>query len=253
MAHTDRVVLAAATLNRKYYLDVNTGTYAVPTWVPVNGMTDFVAKVDPALADDSDFYSGWKSQAKTALGWNITTKLVRKVTVASATAYDPGQEALRTASLAFGNTGIVDVRFYEVTTSGPKVEAYRGYAEVTWASDGGAMDALDTVSVTLTGRGELSAITHPDGAPSAVPVVTSINPTTGVQAGGYLVSIMGTGFTGTVETTGVKFGVTNATSWQVISNNLIVAIAPAKAAGPFEIVVTNASGASSSGPSITVS
>jgi hypothetical protein len=38
------------------------------------------------------------------------------------------------------------------------------FATVTWSPDGGGMDALSTVSVTLTGQGERKAITHPAAA-----------------------------------------------------------------------------------------
>ena len=112
------------------------------------------------------------------------------------------------------------------------------------------MSAIDAVSITLTGQGKRTIITHPDTV-SAVPVIYSIAPTTGPAAGGTMVEISGTGFTGTVPTTGVKFGGTNATSWVVINDDTIVAIAPAHVAGAVSIVVTNATGPSTTGGSFT--
>jgi hypothetical protein len=254
MASTTKVPLGASTLIRKWYLDVNTGTYGAPVWTGVFGVEEFKPALDPTVQDDADFDSaGYKSSTITALGWSLELKLARKVKASDATVYDPGQEALRAASMLMGTNNQVDLRWYEVTTNGPKVEAYRGYAAVSWTPDGGAMDALDTVSVTLTGQGARTVITHPDGAPSGVASVTSATPNTALQAGGTLISITGTGFTGTVETTGVKMGVTNFTSWIVMSDNTIVGIVPAKSAGSFEVVVTNASGASTGGPSVTYS
>jgi hypothetical protein len=165
MASTTKVPLGPATLNRKWYLDVNTGSYGSPTWTGVFGVTDFKAVKDPNLEDDSDFDSeGWKSSTVTSLAWSLELKIERKVTTALATAYDPGQEALRTFSDLMGTGNNADVRWYEVTAGGPKAEAYRGYATVSWEPDGGDMEALDTVTVKLTGKGKRNTITHPDGA-----------------------------------------------------------------------------------------
>jgi hypothetical protein len=63
---------------------------------------------------------------------------------------------------------------------------------------------------------------------------------------GNQVTITGNGFTGTVATTGVKFGATNATSWTVVSDSLIVAIMPTGTAGAANVTVTNANGTSNS-------
>lgn len=158
-----RTPLGASTTNRKWYLDVNTGSTAIPTWVAVHGLTEFQPSYEVTLQDDSDFDSeGHKSQTATAGAWSVTGKLARKVTAASATAYDAGQEALRLAGAEFGAANSVEVRFYEMEPDGPRVEAYQGSCAVSWNPDGGAMDGLSTVSFTLTGQGRRTAITHPD-------------------------------------------------------------------------------------------
>ena len=163
MPATTKVPLGTSTTNRKYYLDVNTTPSGAATWVGVFGITDFKNAHDPTLQDDSDFDSaGWKSQTKTAEAWGVEIKLRRAPTAADATAYDPGQEWLRTH--AIGQMGIANsvyVRYYEMEPGGPRVEAYAGRASVQWSPDGGVMDALSTVSVTLTGQGALTTITHP--------------------------------------------------------------------------------------------
>jgi hypothetical protein len=163
MPATTKVPLGASTTVRKWYLDVNTGTFASPTWVGVFGMTEFKPGIEPTLQDDSDMDSGgYKSQTKTAESWALECKVARKVTAASSTAYDPGQEVLRLKSIGtFGPANSVDIRYYEMEPSGPRIEAYRGNAAVTWSPDGGAMDDTDKVSVTLTGQGKLTPITHP--------------------------------------------------------------------------------------------
>jgi len=163
MAHVDRTALAASTLNSKWWLDVNSASYDTPTWVPVAGIMEFKPNKEATLQDDSDFDGGgWKSSVATALAWTIELKLKRAPTVASATAYNAGQEALRTASDLLGSAGRVDVSWYEITASGPKTEAYRGYATVSWSDDGGGMDATSTVTCTLTGQGARTTFTHPD-------------------------------------------------------------------------------------------
>ncbi len=164
MAHVDRTALAATTLNQKWWLDVQSGgTYGNPTWVPVAGIMEITPSKETTLQDDSDMDGGgYKSQVATALAWSIELKLKRAPTVASATTYNAGQEALRTASDLLGTLNRVDVRWYEITASGPVTETYRGYAAVSWSEDGGGMDALSTVTCTLTGQGARSTFAHPD-------------------------------------------------------------------------------------------
>jgi len=248
MAHVNKTPLAADTLNRKWFCDVNTGTYGSPTWISINGMLDFKASRDNTMQDDSDFDSdGAKSSTATAYSWSATTKLKRAVTVASATAYDAGQEVLRAASLYLGTQNRVDIRFYEVTTSGPVSEAWRGYAAVAWSEDGGGMDALDTVSCTLTGQGALTAITHPDYA-AAVPIVYSCTPNTGIAtAGGTLVHIVGVNFflsgvDDIVATTGVALEAHSFSTWNTVDDQNIWGVTPAETAGASTVLVTNSTG-----------
>ena len=194
MPATTKVPLGASTLNRKWYLDVNTGTHAAPTWIGVFGVEDLKPDFTPIVQPDDDYDSeGYKSSTVTAVAWGLTLKLARKVQASSATTYDPGQEVLRAASPHMGAANRVEVRWYEMEPSGPRVEAYQGYAAVSWSDDGGAMDANSTVSVVLTGQGARTSITHPDGA-FAAPVIYSITPSTVAAAGGTLVHVIGTNF-----------------------------------------------------------
>jgi hypothetical protein len=109
------------------------------------------------------------------------------------------------------------------------------------------MDATDAVSVKLMGQGTRTKPIHP-ATVASVPVVYSFTPITGPAAGATLVTVHGSGFTGTVVTTGVKFGATNATSWAVVDDDTLVATAPAHVAGAVAVVVTNATGPSTTGP-----
>lgn len=252
MAAPARVPLGGETLNRKWWIDVNTGTYAAPTWTPVNGVVDFKPTYEPTTQDDSDFDSaGAKSEVVTAYSWGAELKLARKVTVADATIYDTGQEAIRTVADNLGTANVLDIRFYEVNSGGPKTEAYRGYVVAKWSEDGGTMDALDSVTVSLIGKGARTAITHPDSAAS-VPIVSSITPAVGAAAGGEPVYIYGQFFTGT---TAVKMGAggTAFTDFNIISDYVIVGTVPAKVAATYIVEVTNATGASTGGPSFVYS
>jgi hypothetical protein len=241
---TTKVPLGASTLNRKWYLDVNTGSVAVPVWVGVFGMLDFQPVLNPTLQDDSDFDSGgYKSSTVTALDWSATFKVSRKVQASAITQYDPGQEFLRLTSLTQGVLNSVQVRFYEMSPGGPRIEAFSGLAAVSWSPDGGAMDALDTVSVTLTGQGQRTSISHPDTV-TPVPAVVSLSPTTAAAAGGATVTIHGSGFTGA---TAVHVGATlvATTSWTLVNDGTIVMSAPAKSAAAYDVDVTTPGGTSS--------
>jgi len=73
------------------------------------------------------------------------------------------------------------------------------------------------------------------------PVITSIYPSTGPSAGGTIVNITGTNFTGA---TGVLFGSTAASSYTVNNATSITATAPAVSAGVVDVTVSTAGGTS---------
>jgi hypothetical protein len=248
MPATTRVPLGAATTVRKWQIDVNVGTTAAPSWTGVFGVTSFKPNLSPTWKDTSDFDSGGDmSSTATARAWGVELKVERKTNASDPTTYDPGQEVLRLLAENLGVTNSVQVRWYEMEPGGPRVEAYTGTVGVEWSPDGGDMSTTDGVSIKLVGQGRRTIITHP-ATVAIVPVVFSFTPITGPAAGGTLVTVRGSGFTGTVATTGVKFGATNATSWNVVDDDTIVALAPAHAAGAVAIVVTNATGPSTTGP-----
>jgi len=246
MTATTVVPLGPSTLIRKWRLDVNTGTQGAPTWAHVAGLTDFKFALDPTMKDDTDLdSSGWKSESSTAMGWAVEAEAERKVQEAAQTQYNPGQEFLRTKSLLIGLGNHVEIRFYEMTSGGPKVEAYQGYASVQWKPKGGSNEDHDTVSITLSGQGLLSQITHPDGA-AVVPVLFSVSPAVGVQAGGTLHHLYGSGFyaAGVNDVQSMLLGVTSVPTFTTLSDSELVFLAPAKAQGPFVVYVTNTVGKS---------
>lgn len=249
MPATTRLELGETTLAKKWYLDVNTGTHASPSWLAVNAINNFKPDVADTKKDDSDYAGeGWGSDVVTKRKWTNSFKAMRKVKPDNPLAYDEGQEFLRAAADS-GN--VVEVRWYEMPDDGPRQEAYQGYATVTWSPDGGSDEDFDVVSVTLNGKGRRTAITHPDAA--AVPRVFSVSPATAATAGGELVIVTGWGFTGITGAAAVKVGGTNATDYEVVSNSKLAVVVPAKAGGAHAVVVTNGTGPSTDVVTITYS
>jgi len=101
--------------------------------------------------------------------------------------------------------------------------------------------AAGTVQVQVTNPSGSSANTAADDFTygATAPTVTNVNPPSGPIAGGNLVVITGTGFTGVTGAAGVKFGANNATSYTVNSNTQITALAPAGTAGTVNVTVTH--------------
>jgi len=78
----------------------------------------------------------------------------------------------------------------------------------------------------------------------AAPVIYSLDDVAGGIAGGEIVNVTGYGFTGV---TAVTVGGTAATDWQTNSVTSLTLIVPAKAAGPYDVVITTPAGASATG------
>lgn len=250
MPAVTKVPLGASTFVHKWCVDLNDvgngGTFAAPAWVGLFGTNDFVFAIEPSTEDDGDFDSpGWGSETTTSRKWKADTTLLRKTKVLDPFSYDDGQEIARAAGFELGDLNRVDARIYEMTAGGPKVEAYRGYASVQWVPAGGDNKAIEKVKLTLSGSGTLSKITHPDGA-AVVPVLRSVSPAVGVQAGGTLHHLFGVGFfaAGVSSVASMVLGVTNVPTYVVENDSELVFLAPAKAAGQFIVKVTNAVGQS---------
>jgi subtilase family serine protease len=103
-----------------------------------------------------------------------------------------------------------------------------------------------TTNVRVSGPGGQSAVVTPAdqftyALPKAVPVVSSVSPSSGSTAGGTSVTITGSGFTGA---TAVSFGGAAATSVVVKSGTKITATSPAHAATTTNVRVTGPGGQS---------
>lgn len=245
--------LGSTTVHRKWLFEVNTGTSGAPTWTAIGGINNSQFNPDNAtLQDDSDMQSGGAgSQTKTAGSASASLTLMRKVG-SDGISYDVGQEFLRAKAInQYGPNNSVQMRISEYTPGGgPRIEAYVGNFAVGWEVQAGDNTALDSVVVTLTGQGQCAAVTHPYPAAGAVPTVVSVTSPLAV-AGGTLVRIKGTGFTGTLSVS-IAGNVVAAGNWSVDNDGQITATAPAHTAGSgLPVVVTNATGASSGGATVT--
>lgn len=228
-------------LARRFRLDINIGTEAVPNFLELKGLNEFNGgPISPITQADMHYDSdGWKGYVKTAQEYLIegnvsvkrdrTTKLLNTV-----------HQFLEDASKAFDGDEVVQFRFYD---RGGQQMGGQGWGIVTWTADGGDAEQKGTVAFSLmpdADRPQLEAIANPLNA-TPVPIIASLSPATGAAAGGDLVTISGAHFTGT---TTVDFGATPATEFTVVSDSTIVALTPAVAASTVQVEVTNANGAS---------
>jgi len=228
--------MAATALARRYALDVSTDNV---TWLRLASVNDRNKQVAPNKIDSTTYDSnGWTATEVTLQSWTVIVKALRQP---SAGVYDPAQELCRATQGTFGDSIRLYVRTYDKFTG---AEAQSGRAIVEWNESKTGVADLNEVQVTFTGDGALTNIANV--LISAVPVVSAATPSG--AAAGALVTITGQGFTGTIATSGVKFGGVNATSWSVVSDNSIVAIVPAGTAGSAPITVTNATGTSNALP-----
>ena len=223
-------------LASRYRVEVTEDLTLAGGWLKVFGLTDFKSSVAQNLVETSDYDNdGWESYEKTFQGW--TAGLTIWVRTQSGV-LTPSYTKLSAREVLFGDACRIGIRWYD---KNGLPDAWQGVGVVQSERGNTGVKDPDQKTFNLQGDGPLAAITNPGSAATA-PVVTAATPSA-VAAGGQ-VQISGQGFTGTVATTGVKFGATNATSWVVVSDSLIVAIMPAGSAGAANIVVTNAVGPS---------
>jgi len=130
-----------------------------------------------------------------------------------------------------------------------------GDTSITATAPAHAAGAVDVLVTTAQGTSVNTAAD--DYTYGDLPVVTSLSPATGPIAGGTVVTITGTGFTGTNS---VTFGGTAAAITAVTATTITVT-APAHTAGTVDVLVTTPSGTSAntaadnfiytSGPTVT--
>ncbi len=127
----------------------------------------------------------------------------------------------------FGTTAATNVTVVNDTT-------------VTADSPAGSVGTVDVTVTTPVGTSATSPADQFTYAVAAAPTVTAISPTGGPTAGGTVVTITGTSFTGA---TAVDFGTTPATNVTVVSSTSITADSPA-GTGTANVTVTTPFGTS---------
>lgn len=133
-----------------------------------------------------------------------------------------GTALTTTTAVKFGTTNATSFTVLSDTTVVATAPAGSGAVQVTLVTSGGTSNGL-----TYTYR--------------AVPTLSSVTPNQGSVAGGTSVTLTGAHF---VSATAVKFGGTSATSFTVVSDTQITAVAPAGTAGPVSLTVVTAGGTS---------
>jgi hypothetical protein len=135
-----------------------------------------------------------------------------------------------------GFTGATAVRF------GGSAGTNRTVVSATQITVRSPAHAAGPVDIRVTTPGGTSTIAAGDKFTYvAAPTITNISPASGPRAGGTLVTITGTGFTGA---TAVKFGGSAGSSRTVVSATQITVRSPAHAAGTVDIRVTTPGGTS---------
>src|SRR5580700_1948936 len=157
-----------------------------------------------------------------------------------------------TSGPAAGNTTVTinGVNFTGVTgvAFGTTTAAYTfvSDAKITATSPAGS----GTVDVRVTTGSGTSAITPADQfsyTSGSAPVVTSVSPSSGPKAGGTLVTIMGSNFTGATQCT---FG-GKVAAFTVVSDTEITCTSPGGKAGPVNVLVHTPAGTSLKGHQFT--
>jgi hypothetical protein len=118
--------------------------------------------------------------------------------------------------------------------------------EMTATTPPGAAGTSEVIVTDANGTSTGGA-TYTYVAPASAPTVTSITPSSGTTGGGVAVTITGSGFlAGATVTIGSA-----TTEGHVVSETEMTATTPPGAAGTSEVIVTDANGTSTGGPSYT--
>lgn len=240
---------STAALAPALQVDLGRGSVVgVGSWATVFGQRSIKPAQNTGKTDNSDADTGrWTSEAVVSLGRMIEAEFERKTYVG---AFDAGQEELR--AIAESDPPIL-LHYRMFNRYGLADPSEEGFAVVEWSPQGGGQADTAKTQVVLSVQGKPTKITNPF-ATAVVPTIyagtTDVGGPLTAIATGAVVILRGSGFTSAKAfgAAGVKFGATNATAYAAPSDNVIVAVVPATSAGSQPIVVTNATGASTTFP-----
>ena len=206
-----------------------------------------IATFDSAILDTTGLFglNGPVNQVNSELGYvpaNLTAKpTATTIDNVSGTATGTGTATL-TATLnsatGIGLAGKVLSFTLGGAFAGTAVTDSSGVATLTGVPQTAGTDT-DGIVASFAGDSQ-NLLSQNSGNLSVAPAVTGLSPTSGPVAGGTLVTITGTGFTGA---TAVDFGTTAATDVTVVNDTTITADSPA-GTGVVDVTVTTPGGTS---------
>lgn len=227
-------------LARRFAVEVDIAAPSTPEdWELLYGVEELKPVYESRMeADEGYDDEGGNRDAITGSAERLEITLKRRMDAAGV--WNAVHEHLRARSRADNAIdGEVHIRWYDREG---RPEAYEARVLVTWTPNGGNGGARDTIALVLRVQGKALSITNPLANPD--PVVTALVPATGTDDGGTLVTIKGRYFTGA---SAVAFGANPATSYAVVSDTRIAAVAPAGTAGTVQVTVTTPEGTSATG------
>lgn len=185
-----------------------TGSFSFNTAaITVNEGNDATVTVNRAGGSGGPIQVGWHTEAITAA---------------------PGEFSVTSGFLTFTDPG---VNSQSISVNTANVTGNKTFKFVLdSANNGGTIGAVDEVIVTI------------QDLQSLAPSVSSVSPASGTMSGGTLVTISGSGFTGSTCAL-VTFGATPIVGCTVTANQ-ITGITPAHAAGVVDVAVTTPNGTS---------
>ncbi|POH63803.1 hypothetical protein E3O57_07995 [Cryobacterium sp. TMN-39-2] len=145
---------------------------------------------------------------------------------------------------ATGESAVVDARWYHKPAVGVPnpTDAGHGFFTVAPARQNtGPGGEIESLGITLTGKGEYEKIANPFTGWSENPAPNLSAVTPPGQGATKQVIITGTGLLGATD---VKFGATSATAFTVVSATTVVATIPDGAAGSVNVTVVTPVGTS---------
>jgi hypothetical protein len=144
------------------------------------------------------------------------------------------------------STGSSPITSYTVTSAPGGITATVAAPATSALVTGLTNGTSYTFTVAATNSAGTGAGSTPSNAVTPVgPGIAKLSPNTGRLAGGAMVSITGSGFTGS---TAVRFGANPAVSFTVTSPTSIVAAAPSGSLGQVDVVVTTPTGPTPTSP-----
>ncbi|MFE5852017.1 phage tail tube protein [Streptomyces sp. NPDC056500] len=149
-------------LARRWQLEINMGTTAVPDWQVFPGISEFQPASEPNFEDSSAYEDGgWAGNEKTGQEWELSVTFTRRGRPTAKT-YHPVHEKVHLAHYAYGAANKVHLRYMD---RDEMPEAYEGFAVPNWAPAGGSRTDLEQIELTLTGDGPLLPIANPLATP----------------------------------------------------------------------------------------